>query len=389
MDNIVEKYKLTDAEQEELSKKLEEENKKDFEESVKSEKEANPVSGLPQIVVESSTNPETGETFIGKEIDDEIIDELDIDDEDIMSKFGKSIAAANQTTEIYLSDIAETLKDTSIGDLSKISVDSKNQLVEIINDSIKNPDKHYTMDDMPKEIQYLIEKYFGKVVAPINTGKFFNDSADELIIELKGNASINRSLDEFNKQTNLVYNEAQDELLPMIQDYENNREKALREALKEVDDDEDKKYIEDSLDAMADAYSLNSLIEAAPRIKIKHFDLEKPMRVFDGIHFKYKKDTRYNIYRLDTAVPQLSSNLLRNKMITEEDANSMKSATIFMIAFAKFCMNFKPQNVKEHTFMYYVLYNIYLLNVYHGKSYNGFAPQFLQNVMKVVSTCKV
>lgn len=381
----VEHYHLTDEEQKQIAEKLEEENRKDFEKSVEEEKKNNPVSGLPQMRVESRTDPITGETITGQEVGESELDNLTEDE--IMSKFGKSIAAANQQIVVTIDDLKNYFNDSLFGDISKISTATKQKLVDITNDSITNPNKSYTFTDLPEEIQNIIRGYFGKIAIPRDTTKVYNDTADDFVVQMKASASIARSRDEFNKQTNLLYNEAQDEILPLIQEYEENREKALREALKDIDDEKEKKDIEDSLDAMADAYSLKPLIEAAHRIKIKHFDLEKPERNYDSIHFKYKKDTRYNIYRLDTAVPQLSSHLLQNKLITDEDAKQNRSATIFMVAFAKYCANFKPQVIKEHTFMYYVLYNIYLLNVYHGVSYDKFAPKFLNNVMEVVKNC--
>lgn len=377
-------YHLTDEEQKQLSEKLEEENQKDFERCVEEEKKEHPESGLPTMIVETKTDTNTGETVIGKEID-ELDDELT--DESIMSRFGSSIAAANGNVTATINDIQEYLKESNIGNISHVSLATQYELVDLLNKSANDPDRIFKMRDLPDEIQTEIQKFFGKVLAPREVSSFYNDTANDFVAGLRASATINRTLDEFNKESNKLYTETQDEIFPMLQEYEENREKALREALKNVDDDQDKKNVEDSLDAMADAYSLKLLIEAAPRIKIKHFDLEKPNKIYEDIHFKYHKDTRYNIYRLDTAVPQLSTHLFQNQLIDEADANRMKSATIFMVAFAKYCMNFKPQVIKEHTFMYYVLYNIYLLNVYHGESYNKFAPQFLKNVMEVVHKC--
>ena len=171
----------------------------------------------------------------------------------------------------------------------------------------------------------------------------------------------------------------------MIQDYEKSKEEALRESLKNITDPKERQDVEDTLDAMADAYSLKPLIAAASKIRVKKFDIEKPSRVYNIIHSKYRRDPRYNIYSLTSAQPVLSNHLYNDGLITKEDHDKNITATKFLVIFAKYCANFHPQVVKEHTFIYYVVYNISLLNTYKNESYDKFAKPFLDSVMQVVN----
>ena len=376
-------YKLTDEEQKKISEELENLNKKDFEETVKAEREENPVSGLPKVVVDAQTNTETGETVLGSEVEG-----AELAAEEIFANFGKAITAANKESPIDREDVVYALEQpTVIGNLKGISDEAIDKLTELVNYRINNIDSRIKYTDLPDEI--IDKSNLGSGLrAPMNMNSIMNEAANNFISEILDSATINSTMKKFNEQTNALYMQAQNEIFPMLQEYEKNKEKALRESIKDIDDPKERQEIEDTLDAMADAYSLNPLKEAAPKIKIKKYDLERPTKIFDDIHIKYHKDPRYNIYTLTSAAPVLSKNLYKCNKITKEDADKMTSANKFLIAFAKYCQNFHLDVVREQSFMYYVVYNIYLLSVYHGEAYDTFANPFLTSVMEVVANVR-
>ena len=116
------------------------------------------------MIVETRTDPNTGETVIGKEID-ELDDELT--DESIMSRFGSSIAAANGNVTATINDIQEYLKESNIGNISHVSLATQYELVDLLNKSANDPDRIFKMRDLPDEIQTEIQKFFGKILAPL------------------------------------------------------------------------------------------------------------------------------------------------------------------------------------------------------------------------------
>ena len=385
-------YKLTDEEQNHLSQILEEHNKHEFETKVAEQKAIEEEHGLPAKTVTTITDPTTGITSIVGDEDDSSDSEPKTTEE-YLDELGRSIAN-NKDVTIHIEDIRYAIaNDPNYTPFSKISEDACQKLADLANERLgsDDPDLQTNFEDVPKEVQDIIVSLYKSAIphnAPISE-KILNQAYDaytnDLINDLYLIAATNSALREFNTQTNIIYNEAQDTILPMIQDYEESKEEALRNSLKNITDPKERQDVEDTLDAMADAYSLKPLIAAASKIRVKKFDIEKPSRVYNVIHSKYRRDPRYNIYSLTSAQPVLSNHLYNDGLITKEDHDKNITATKFLVIFAKYCANFHPQVVKEHTFIYYVVYNISLLDTYKNESYDKFAKPFLDSVMQVVN----
>ena len=384
-------YKLTDEEQSHLSQVLEEHNKHDFETKVAEQKAIEEEHGLPAKTVTTITDPITGITSIVGDEDDSSDSEPKTTEE-YLDELGRSIAN-NKDVTIHIEDIRYAIaNDPNYAPFGKISEDACQKLADLANERLKsdNPDLETNFEDVPKEVQDIIVSLYKSMplAAPLTEkvlGQVYDEYTNDLINDLYLIAATNSALREFNTQTNIIYNEAQDTILPMIQDYEESKEEALRESLKNITDPKERQDVEDTLDAMADAYSLKPLIAAASKIRVKKFDIEKPSRVYNVIHSKYRRDPRYNIYSLTSAQPVLSNHLYNDGLITKEDHDKNITATKFLVIFAKYCANFHPQVVKEHTFIYYVVYNISLLDTYKNESYDKFAKPFLDSVMQVVN----
>ena len=96
---------------------------------------------------------------------------------------------------------------------------------------------------------------------------------------------------------------------------------------------------------------------------------------------KYKY-SNYNIYDINLAIPILARN------ITDEDHEyTDKDIYAFFIVFCKQCMNKSPEVVIDHAYMYYVLYNIVLLDMNKGEAKNV-SDEFKENVREVIANIK-
>ena len=92
---------------------------------------------------------------------------------------------------------------------------------------------------------------------------------------------------------------------------------------------------------------------------------------------KYENSS-YNIYNLDLCRPILVRNL----------GIDVKYADLFLITFCKYCQNMKPDNVTDHAFMYYTIYNIVLVDMNRSENTKAVSKEFLENVKKVIDNAK-
>ena len=178
---------------------------------------------------------------------------------------------------------------------------------------------------------------------------------------------------QFNEGLENIYHAVGEELSSYVKDYDKNKIEYLEKICKDIDDEEKKQRVSQVLDSIYDAYKLTRMKDVSYRIK--KFDLEKPNRVFDQVMVKYRNN-KYHIFELHMITNILNKHLKQNGY--EEDG------TIFMLAYCKFCLNYKPEVPEEHAFVYYVLYNIALLDIYKSQEYDDFAPEFLKNIVEII-----
>lgn len=387
-------YILTTDEQKLLADAIEEATKdqEDFNKEVAEQKAKEPAPKNKKITVNTETNIATGETVLTGDITDDI----DFDNEDSgfdkLAEFGSSLNKTSDNFTITGEEIDDTINHTDLysGMLKgmQLSKDTLDTLAKLANQKGEDISRIFTINDLPTEVRSIItiaESVNKK--APEDITEKLNDDADTIITELYSSVSTKMTIDYANKETTKAFAGAQNEIFPLLQDYTNKRNEMIRKALKDVpDNDKDKQYVTDCLDAMADSYNMDKLKEFAYKCKIKKFQLEKPNKVFDTIHNKYRTpDAKYNIYSLTSALPVLSNHLSLDNYISAEDAENNTTAKKFLIAFTRFCMNFDVENTYQRTYMYYTLYYIYLLTTYKGIAYDKFAKPFLTNVVEVAN----
>ena len=113
------------------------------------------------------------------------------------------------------------------------------------------------------------------------------------------------------------------------------------------------------------------------KIKIKKIELEKPQRVYQSMLDKYVK-SKYNIRNVAMLEPILDRHL--------PDWVDMEDIRAFIIVFCKFCMNFSPEVLEQHTFMYYFIYNICMLDMHNETNEESkvFYDELTKNIVKFI-----
>lgn len=125
---------------------------------------------------------------------------------------------------------------------------------------------------------------------------------------------------------------------------------AISKATEENDQEKLKRFT-DIKQGMLDADNLEKFKEFCKRVKIKKFDIEKPSKWYRNFLMKYENH-KYNIYDIFDCEAILSRHF---------DDDSRRNIAL-LITFCKYCMNFSPDNIYEHTFMYYFIKNIVILD---------------------------
>ena len=155
---------------------------------------------------------------------------------------------------------------------------------------------------------------------------------------------------------------------------------AAIEACKEKGNTEGVEKFEKMKNAIDNAYNLKDFSEFCKKVKIKNYELEKPEKVFRDFNMKYinHKNTINDI----SYCPYILDRHLEN-----EDDN-----TKICVAFCKYAKNMSPDNIEDHTFMYYFIRNIMTIDRVNpkGKGYdtmNDESKQFYDTFINNLKTC--
>lgn len=291
------------------------------------------------------------------------------------------------TEKELVSYIASNKDSSMINEIANdvdLSADTIKGLLEIVNRKI-NREEFNVYKAFPDEIKSMVDKYLVSMQVPAcsTQGKQFrNMISEQLISEFVTNINIDRTMHDFNKELEDLFTKGSSELADSIIGYTEERNKKYREYAEQMQDEEKKEKVNQILDQIDEAYNLTNLKQFASRCKIKKFDLEKPNKVYKYFLQKYAESS-YNIYDINMARPILYRN------INPEDKEEYTSNDIdaFFICFCKQCMNMKPEIVTEHAYMYYVIYNIVLMDMNKGDQ-KHVSEAFIDNIKEVIHNIK-
>lgn len=300
----------------------------------------------------------------------------------------EDIRAGLNESPIFMTEAASS--NTQEGEQKpefEISDESVLQLLDVVN-RIKAKENFNIYSALPQEVKTMVDKYLasnglGGYSVQANTTR--NAICKSLMDEFITTVSMEKTVNDFNKEMETLFNSVGKEFSTIYKDYDKERDNYLKSLLEKVPEDDPKRIVLiNVMDAINDAYHLTRLRNFVSRTDayglkpFRSIELEKPQqRVFSDFEAKYEKST-HNIYPLKLVVDVLN----KYNPTEVKDGNLM-----FVMAFAKCCKDYSPENVVEHAFMYYTIYNIILLDIYKGEDYDNYAPDLLETVNFVIQKC--
>ena len=312
------------------------------------------------------------------------------DEEDSFEDMVKKIDSGEINIELDNSPITENeLKESinnnsEIGENFDLTPEAIQKLLEISNRRMKK-ESFNVYKEFPDEVKKMVDNFiiqsgFGLPNALSNQGRSIrNDISESLIDSFIGNIQMNRAQIDLNKEIENVFKEGSKDITEYAVGFTEERNKKYREYAESMEDEEKKEKLLEVLDTMESAYNLDILKEFALDCKIKAYDVENPNRVFDGFLAKYKNST-YNIYDIKLTVPILERNFA--------DELTSKQLIAFLISFCKYTLNFNVENINQHVFMYYFIYNIIVIDTNTSEKTKSVSDKFKENIKAVVENLK-
>ena len=396
-----EKSTITDEQAQEVAEAMEE---------VKEEsEELKTVSELPSNNGVEEHTPEKGEKkymhVTVNPVTGEHIPVMEVPEEDVLgdNETFEEMVERVKNSDIKLDDSPFTEdefksylgndNDSIFNDIAKdtdFDPDTIKQLLEVTNRKMKG-EEFNVYKALPEKIQKLINTYCGRGAIPLNTpngNSFRNMIAEQLVAEFISNISMERIQTDFSKELEEIFDKGTKELSESIVGYTEERSRTYREAAEKMEDPEKKAKLIAILDNVDEGYNLTKLKEYAKTCKIKKYDLERPDKIYRGFLQKYK-ESKYNVYGIDMAIPIIIRNLNKNEDGTPISTDSPDhfddvDVNAFFVAFCKQTANYDPNNNPiDHAYMYYLMYNCVFTDINTGNA-KDVSVKFLQNIKEVI-----
>jgi hypothetical protein len=238
----------------------------------------------------------------------------------------------------------------------------------------------------PDEIKEMIDKYMGyDDTTPRLTNNEIrslrNSIAESLLDEFIMNVSVQRARTDLNKEVEDLFKQGIKDITEYSVGYTKERNQAYREYVENMEDEDKKKKLTEALDVIDSDYNLDTLKEFANTCKIKKYDIEQPKKYFRDFLAKYQ-NSNYNIYDIKLTLP-----ILERKIVDNEKYNSA-DIIAFLVCFCKYIKNFNTSNILEHTYMYYVIYNIVIMDSNTSESTKEVSDIFAENIREVIDNLK-
>ena len=295
--------------------------------------------------------------------------------------------------EISIDSIKSSLLETYHKELSDADID-------IIYKCIKKVQDGGTVcyNDMPASIKTEISKsivnmsdnrgmagvYFGnKELRNQMAREFINTLASDALSQefSKVMTDLQTKIDTYGKtEISKLYSKS----------YAKQREVLEYETLKIADQIQDEKpndakILRDTSKAFHESYTYGEMYKTCKetgKLKVKKFDIEKRKRIYSEFNIKYSASTN-NIKDISIVEPILKRHLPAS--ITDEEIAK------FVIIFCKYSMNMNPDNISDHTFMYYFIANIAGLDTLKRDKEKGiiFYDEIIGNIINFIDLIKM
>ena len=351
--------------------------------------------------VEVSNSDETGELKIANTILDpntgesKIVSTEDFDETGDDTTFEQLVAdvesgkikVESDDSPITEEELKNNIDTFGADDKFNLSDEAMQQLLVVANRRM-NKEEFNVYKEFPKEIQDMIMNTIGlpnvdgsPIITTNESRAVRNAMAEQLLDEFILKISFERARVDLNKEIEGVFKEGVKDIAEYTVGYTQERNAAYREYAEGLEDEEKKTKLLETLDVIDSAYSLDDLKEFAKTCKIKKYDIEEPKNYFRDFLGKYQNST-YNIYDIKLTLPILERHIVDNEKYNNADVIA------FLVCFCKYIKNFKVENILEHSFMYYVIYNIVLIDSYTSEKTKEVSDKFIENIKIVMDNLK-
>lgn len=351
INKIAEVIDSIDSPSKEILKKAKEEASKDHEgEESKANIVINPVTGNPMLVNDITEDEDDNLQSFEEMLVDDSIKPQDIKIEDV------------KIQDTTAKNVAETL--FGVKDLSLEDVDLLVKAVE----RFKTGEEFAYYNALPDSIKISIDRVLGNSEVGPKMGNYLKEGknylASQLYREILSNDFTSTALYDLNKSINIIRKEATDEIKK--DEYWNRTRKyfmeEVPEKIKEAEENNNTDLIErleKSRASFIESYTLTGMHNAwrHGKCKVKKIQIEKFKRTCEEFNLKYQKSQNL-ITDLRTIYASLDRNV--DKRI---DADIIKE---FICIFVNYVKNMDPNNIYDHIFMYYFIYNINLLDMFNS-----------------------
>ena len=197
---------------------------------------------------------------------------------------------------------------------------------------------------------------------------------DEYVEEYKKSSQKTVDLDTlfsgFNKDAAKIADDMATQIGDLMLSFDDERKEQINNAIasaKEKGNDVMVKNLEAIRDNIDKAFHLDDFKEFCKHCKIKNIEMKKPNRVYDSFIHKYEtNDAIINDIRTCPDV------IIRHLTEFTKD-----QAMMICLAYCKYCCNMNPDNMAEHTFMYYFIRNIIAIDRINprGRAYQSISEK--------------
>ena len=332
-------------------------------------------------------DPNTGESkIVSTEDFDETVDDTTFEQLVADVESGK-IKVESDDSPITEEELKNNIDTFGADDKFNLSDEAMQQLLVVANRRM-NKEEFNVYKEFPKEIQDMIMNTIGlpnvdgsPIITTNESRAVRNAMAEQLLDEFILKISFERARVDLNKEIEGVFKEGVKDIAESTVGYTQERNAAYREYAEGLEDEEKKTKLLETLDVIDSAYSLDDLKEFAKTCKIKKYDIEEPKNYFRDFLGKYQNST-YNIYDIKLTLPILERHIVDNEKYNNADVIA------FLVCFCKYIKNFKVENILEHSFMYYVIYNIVLIDSNTSEKTKEVSDKFIENIKIVMDNLK-
>lgn len=341
----------------------------------------------------TTVDPDTGNSIISGPAEEEDLETF----EELIERINNSDEGFDTSKDITKEDIDEFMeKEQNAESLASIlgsaedmmkNPENITKLIDIANRR-KNKEDFNVYKEFPDDIKKIVDSYVSDITGgmPIHSVKvntFRNKASEALIDDFILNVNLDKAKKDFSKEVEDIFNKGVADISEDIVGYTQKKIAYYRDKLQNIKDPEKRERLATILDQIDKAYSLEDLKEYAKRCKIKKFDIEKPNKIFTRFMNKYR-ESAYDIYSIDLCI----KGLMRHLNSEDPEAYTLNDVYAFFICFCKYTTNYDSNNIIDHTFIYYVIYNIVLCDVNISENTKDVSDTFLNNVKECIDNLK-